>query len=299
MKISDTLAFEDYREIQKLLHTLPDSNINLHQIWQLMDQVWDDLGCDNKDLDQEKITAFYKHPIWLLNGFFLEQHKLSLQHRHVISDWIVQQSNDVNEKVLDFGGGFGTLARMIANKSNLIRIDVYEPYPSDFAVLQCRSYSAIKFVAHLNEKYDFLVSTDVLEHVPDPLGLLWQMIESVEVNGHLIIANCFYPVIKCHLPSTFHFRYSFDEFTEVMGLRKIGLCEGSHATIYQKIATNIIDWKKIRGMERYSQKLYSLREFKNNNLYPWNNRLKRLVTDPLGLFKSMKQKFIRLLLFFN
>jgi SAM-dependent methyltransferase len=295
MKISDTLASEDYWEIQKLLHTLPDGNINLHQIWQLMDQVWDNLGCDNNDLDQDKITAFYKHPIWLLNGFFIEQHELSLQHRHVISNWIVQQLNDVNGNVLDFGGGFGTLARMIANKSNSIKIDIYEPYPSDFSISQCSCYPAISFVDNLNDKYDFLVSTDVLEHVPDPLELLWQMIESVNMNGYLVIANCFYPVIKCHLPSTFHFRYSFDEFAKVMGLTTIGLCEGSHATIYQKIAATSIDWKKVRQMERYSQKLYSLREFKHNNLSHWNSRLKRLVTDPLGLFTSMRKKFIRLI----
>ena len=292
MQISNALAPEDYKTIRGMLDKFPNSSdVALEQIWQLMDKVWDDIGCNNHDLDQEKVTAFYKHPIWLLNGFFIEQHELSLQHRHAISEWIVNNLNQKNGTVLDFGGGFGTLAKMIADKSNLLKVDIYEPYPSDFAISQCSSYSSINFVADFSKKYDCLVSTDVLEHVSDPLELFGQMIEFVNLNGYLIIANCFYPVIKCHLPSTFHFRYSFDQFAETMGLKVIGICEGSHATIYQKMSNQDIDWDKIRKMESRSQSLYQFREFQQNNIYPWKYRLKRLITDPIGLLKSVKKKF--------
>jgi 2-polyprenyl-6-hydroxyphenyl methylase/3-demethylubiquinone-9 3-methyltransferase len=75
MQISDSLTPEDYQVIREMLDTLPNSDISLQEIWQLMDKVWDDIGCNNNDLAQEKITAFYKHPIWLLNGFFIEQHE--------------------------------------------------------------------------------------------------------------------------------------------------------------------------------------------------------------------------------
>ncbi|OBQ19590.1 MAG: hypothetical protein AN488_14630 [Anabaena sp. WA113] len=291
MQISDSLTPEDYQVIREMLDTLPNSDISLQEIWQLMDKVWDDIGCNNNDLAQEKITAFYKHPIWLLNGFFIEQHELSLQHRHAISDWIVQNLNNGNGSVLDFGGGFGTLARIVANKSNLLKIDIYEPYPNNFAVSQCRDYPLISFVADLSNKYDCLVSTDVLEHVSDPLELFGQMIKSVNLNGYLIIANCFYPVIKCHLPSTFHFRYSFDQFAEVMGLKIIGFCEGSHATIYQKISTQPQNWRKIRRMEKWSQSLFAWREFDNQYLLPWRNRFKRLLGDPVGTINQISQKF--------
>ncbi|MBD2188085.1 class I SAM-dependent methyltransferase [Pseudanabaena mucicola] len=253
MQISNTLASEEYQEIQRLLATLPDKSVSLSQMWQLMDQVWDDLGCDNLILDQEKITAFYKHPVWLLNGFFIEQHEVSLQHRHIIADLIVQLSV---KHVLDFGGGFGTLARIIANKSGNIEIDIYEPYPNNFAIEECKDYPLIQFVHNLHKKYDCLVSTDVLEHVTDPLQIFENMIETVSLNGYLIIANCFRPVIKCHLPSTFHFRYTFNLFARLMGLKVLGKCKGKHATIYQKIHKRPTNWKIIRTIEYLSQKTY-------------------------------------------
>jgi len=37
-----------------------------------MDLVWDDYGCDNKNLNWENIGKFYSHPVWLLNGLFIE-----------------------------------------------------------------------------------------------------------------------------------------------------------------------------------------------------------------------------------
>ena len=84
----------------------------------------------------------------------------------------------------------------------------------------CGQNPQIKFVAEFElDVYDMLVCTDVLEHVINPLDLLAQMIGAVRVGGHLLIANCFEPVIACHLPSTFHLRYSFDDFCSRLGLR--------------------------------------------------------------------------------
>lgn len=81
-----------------------------------MDLVWEDLGCDNKHLNWEKISKFYSHPVWLLNGLFIEQHTVSMKHRHAISDWIIAKNF---KKILDYGGGFGTLARLIAQKNSI------------------------------------------------------------------------------------------------------------------------------------------------------------------------------------
>ena len=292
MQISEQLSPEDYKEIKRLIDSLPNESIRLEQLWRLMDQVWDDFGCDNQILDEQKINQFYKHPIWILNGLFIEQHEISLQHRHAISDWIVKNSNNKNVSVLDFGGGFGTLARMIANKSNSLKVDIYEPYPSDFAISQCKDYSSINFVSNLNKRYDYLISTDVLEHVSDPLQLFGEMIESVNLNGYLIIANCFYPVIKCHLPATFHFRYSFDQFAETMGLKVLGACKGSHATVYQKVLNqDTIDWVQIRKMESSSKKLYELRGFQQNYIHTRKYLLRWLINDPVDLLKSIKKRF--------
>lgn len=250
--------------IQKLSSNHTDSSINteeileLEQLWQLMDQVWDEMGCDNVNLNSELISSYYKHPIWLLNGLFAEQHDISLQHREAISDWIAQKKS---QKVLDFGGGFGTLSRMISDKNELATVDIYEPFPSQKALSLSEKYNRINFVDHFNSSYDCLVSTDVLEHVSDPIDLFSKMISSVRMDGYLLIANHFYPCIKCHLPATFHFRYSFDNIAALMGLKKIGICEGSHAIIYQKTSEKPYYWNKIRRIESISRILFPYLKF--------------------------------------
>jgi len=107
------LTKTEKEEIEKLLKREKQGLSDLEQMWYLMDLIWDHYKCDNQDLDWEKIGAFYSHPVWLLNGLFIEQHDVSMGHRHAISDWIV---NHKFKNVVDFGGGFGTLARLIAQK---------------------------------------------------------------------------------------------------------------------------------------------------------------------------------------
>lgn len=258
MQISNDIPTNDYQEIQRLLNVIDGDLTELSQLLSLLDLVWDEMNCDNINLDAEKINNFYKHPVWLLNGFFAEQHALSLQHRHSISGWIA--TNQL-KTVLDFGGGYGTLARMIADQDSEAKVDIYEPYPSEFAISRCQAYPSVEFVGQLQaSKYDCLVSTDVLEHVAKPLELFWQMIESVKIGGYLIIANCFFPIIKCHLPSTFHLRYTFDRFAIAMGLDVIGNCTGSHATIYKKVNNYPVNWEKIERMSLASKRLFFLRE---------------------------------------
>lgn len=242
-------------EFARLLALSEHNPPTLEDMWFLMDYVWDEMGCDNRKFNREKINEFYRHPVWLLNGFFLEQHELSMQHRNAIGDWITQ---NLQTTVLDFGGGFGTLAKIIADKTTAINIDIYEPYPSGYATNRLDNYRNIRFINELTGKYDCLVSTDVLEHVPDPLSLFWEMIDHVNRGGYLIIANHFYPVIKCHLPSTFHLRYSFHHIARLMGLKRLGPCEGSHATLFQKIHDYALSENRVKMLELLSKAMYPM-----------------------------------------
>ena len=247
------LSEKDKRSIESMLSRSPHNPPLLEDIWQLMDTAWDDISCDNNDPDWDKINEFYAHPVWILNGMFIEQDELSMQHRNAISDWIC---NNNFKNVLDYGGGFGTLARLIAKKDPRISVDIYEPYPSEYALSKVAEYPNIHFINFIDRKYDCLASTDVLEHVPDPLKLLSEMIENVKADGYILIANHFYPAIKCHLPSTFHLRYTFRIFTHIMGLYRIGPCKGSHATIYQKKKDIKLNWKIINRHERISRMIF-------------------------------------------
>jgi 2-polyprenyl-6-hydroxyphenyl methylase/3-demethylubiquinone-9 3-methyltransferase len=261
-----TLSQAVKNEISRLLESVDHNKDDLENIWQLMNMVWDEYGCNNKKLNWSNIDKFYSHPVWLLNGLFIEQHALSMQHRNAISDWIADKPS--TSKILDYGGGFGTLARLIADKNPFLLVDIYEPHPSDYSKQKISDYPQIQFISNIKKKYDVLVSTDVLEHVPDPLKTFEKMILSVRHNGYLIIANNFFPVIKCHLPQTFHLRYTFNVFAKLMGLVLVGPLEGSHATIFAKRSEKPVNWSVVRLSEKISKGIFLMIEFLKPALRP-------------------------------
>lgn len=247
-------------EISRLLSQYTKNNSpSLEQMWEMMDSVWDEMGCDNQNFDIDKINRFYQHPVWTLTGLFIEQDEDSLRNRQFICNWIKQYHNDI-KTVIDYGAGMATLAKILASSLPNLSINLYEPYPSQIVLARLSSYHNIQFVNQLKgDLYDCLISTDVLEHVPDPLSLLSEMINQVKPNGYLIIANCFYPVIKCHLPCTFHLRYTFNIFTRFMGLQRLETLN-DHIHIYQKGKMVTPNWQFVRFLEKLSKILYQFLE---------------------------------------
>jgi len=257
--VGKSLTINEKLEIEALLARKVSSGFDdLEQIWFLMDSVWDKYGCDNLELNWERIGQFYSDSVWLLNGLFIEQDVVSMGHRHAISNWVKSKGFS---RVVDYGGGFGTLARLVAEKSRNSIIDIYEPHPSEFGIKRAAKFKNINMQDKLGCNYDVLLSTDVLEHVADPLADFSTMIDSVRIGGYLVVANCFHPVIKCHLPQNFHFRFTFDLFSKLMGLKRVGLLSGSHATVYKKEIDSNINWGLIRKVEIASKLLFPLVKF--------------------------------------
>jgi hypothetical protein len=224
IEIPHTAAENDREAIERLLKSVGTDDPTLEQIWLCMDIIWDRLGCDNEYAETHKTDVFYRHPVWLLNGLFIEQHPESLRNREIMSSWIARRAGI---RIADFGGGFGTLARMIASKCPETHIDVIEPYPHSLAVEKCRQFTNISYRTALCGEYDLIVAMDVFEHVSDPLRLIYDTARHLKCGGIYLTANCFYPVIKCHLPVTFHFRYSWNLAMRMMRLRHIDtVCYG-------------------------------------------------------------------------
>ncbi len=220
--------------VEQLLQSQnPNIADDLEQIWYLLNKTWQDMGCDNKNLNWDKIAQFYAHPVWLLNGLFIETHDLSMQIRKNIALYISQQGF---KRICDYGGGFGTLAREIAQICPDIEIDIYEPFPSEYGKKCIADFANIHFVDELKKDYyDCLISTDVLEHVDDVLETFNTMLESLQIGSKALIGNCFYPVIDCHLPKHFHFRYTFKHIATLMGVTHIGDIQGAeYVQIYHK-----------------------------------------------------------------
>lgn len=188
---------------------------DLEQLWKLVDEVWIEFGCD-KNLNEANLSVFYSHPVWLLNGLFIEQDQASLSNRQCFVNYAVNQAP---VRVADIGGGFGTLARMIGTACPQAQIEIIEPHPHPEAIHRTEALANVKYCPQLSGNYDLLIATDVFEHVPDPIALVEATASHLKLGGKYLIANCFYPVILCHLPQTLHFRYSWNEVLAALGLK--------------------------------------------------------------------------------
>lgn len=225
---------------------------DLDQLWQLIDDDWREKGCDPEIMD-ERIGAFYNHPVWLLNGLFIEQHTESLEYRRQFSNWVKKQSP---ARIADYGGGYGSLARMIGKACPDAQVEVIEPHPHPAAISLARDSKNVRYQPNLTGKYDILIATDVFEHIPDPLALLVEAAKHLKIGGQFLIANCFYPVIKCHLPSTYHFRWSWEGVMQALGFeRGESVCYGR-----AYIRTSILDIQSARKIEQRSQCWFKLIE---------------------------------------
>lgn len=229
--------------------------LHLTELWRLMDRVWAEMGCDNLAPDWSLIERYYQHPVWLLNGLFIEADATSMMHRRAIAEWVAERGASVRT-LLDFGGGFGTLARLIAQASKNVHVDIFEPHPTRIGQLRVADLERVAFVMSIdadNAAWDCLVSTDVLEHVADPLQTLCQMQAVVRPGGYLLLANNFHPVIQCHLPSTFHLRATFELFALGLGLVRMGRVKNTHAVVYQKRHRVQLHPDAMRRLERMSK----------------------------------------------
>ncbi|MEP1469841.1 MAG: methyltransferase domain-containing protein [Halieaceae bacterium] len=225
-----------------------DGYPKLEQVWQLMDEQWVALGCDPEHMD-DRVARFYRHPVWMLNGLFIEQHLLSMENRVAFTYWVVAHRPT---RVADFGGGFGGLARLIGQALPDAQIEVVEPYPHAAAIAISEDAPNVRFVPKLTGDYDLLIATDVFEHVPDPLGLALETAEHLRVDGQYLIANCFQPVILCHLPQLFYFNMGWDS-----AMRALGLVPGDrveYARAYRRLEK--LDVAEARKVGDFARRLY-------------------------------------------
>ena len=167
-------VLRENKEWEKLKEYIKDFNENnspkVEDIWKIMNQVWDDMGLDNKYQDSEQLSKYYSHPAWFLNGLFIEIDRESMRHRKSIAEYFKDKRR---LKILDYGGGFGTLAKEIAKITPLSEVDIYEPYASKYAYENIQEFKNIKIVINLKENYyDVLANTDILEHTEKPTELI-------------------------------------------------------------------------------------------------------------------------------
>ena len=228
---SDWLSEEELNYLRQLPAELPTVEWVCHEL----DRVWHEQRLDNRiSLSTQSISGYYGHPVWLMNGIFSVRDPVSFSHRTAIAKHL----KDSGEKLIaDYGGGFGQLAILIAEVIPDVEIYIVEPYPSMVAIQRLRTETRVKFIPNLAfERYEAIVAQDVLEHVEDPIKLACKLASSVPIGGKVIFANCFYPHIQSHLPSTFHLRCTFPYVMKSLGLRYVGKVKGAeHALVFERV----------------------------------------------------------------
>jgi 2-polyprenyl-3-methyl-5-hydroxy-6-metoxy-1,4-benzoquinol methylase len=224
----DWLSDEELQYVTKLPRDRPE----VQWLWAEMDRVWHEQNLDNRrSLSSQSIGPYYGHPVWLTNGLFTASDPESIGHRHAIAAYLCGFRP---KHVADFGGGFGSLARVLVRTLAETRVDVVEPFPSRVGMALTDS-NKVSFKRELHGPYDAIVAQDVLEHVDDPVGLAIELASSTKQGGHLVFANCFEPHIECHLPQTFFLRHTFSFVLKGLGLTYLGSVPGAaHAQVFRR-----------------------------------------------------------------
>jgi 2-polyprenyl-3-methyl-5-hydroxy-6-metoxy-1,4-benzoquinol methylase len=236
-------------EVDEYVRTHQADRMTLADLWAETDRVWDSFGLDDrKPFENQPVAEFYSHPVWIVNGLFSAADPESLRHRAAIAQYAVRKLNV--SSVADYGGGLGELARQIAIASeDAVRVDIIEPHPSKWGIEMAAAHPNVMFRSSFCDQYDLVVAQDVLEHTEDPIAVALSLIEATRFGRHLIFANCFYPVIKCHLPATFYLRHTFRFVMNAAGLDYVGRIAGApHAQCYRR--TKQIDRRALSRGDR-------------------------------------------------
>jgi 2-polyprenyl-6-hydroxyphenyl methylase/3-demethylubiquinone-9 3-methyltransferase len=238
------------------------SKPSVEDIWDIMNQLWNDMNLNNSNYTEEELSEYYSHPVWFLNGLFIECDKTSMKHRQSIANYFKDKKN---LKIADYGGGFGTLAKEIAKVSPTSSIDIYEPHASEFAYKNIKSFKNINIVDEIKvNEYDALVNTDFLEHVEDPLEYIIQHNKMLKNNGILISHWNFSNVIECHLPKNFHYKYSMDKIIPLLGFSDELINENYGHYFKKEKLVDEEDIKKAYGKAKISKKNYPILKYVSN-----------------------------------
>lgn len=257
------------------LKALPAVLPSVEWVYEELDRVWNNQNLDNcLAMNDQPIGAYYSHAVWLMNGIYSVCDPVSCSHRIAIAKYL----KDSGVKVaVDYGGGFGQLALSIAEEISDAKIDIVEPYPSRVGIERLRSEPRIRIVPNLSvASYEAIVAQDVLEHVEDPIKLASEIATSVQIGGKVIFANCFFPVIQSHLPSTFHLRHTFPSVMEALGLLFVGTVNGvAHAQIFERAGE--LNLPKARKVEAISKLIGPLLNQWHTLLISVKSNVKRLL----------------------
>lgn len=224
------------RNWSKAQKYLPSSEfsqkITIQQLWNLLDKAWDELL--DRGINQVELANFlheyYQHPVWLINAAFSESDEATINDRLAAVRLIAHVQP---RKILDFGGGIGTVSRLCAmTLPQTEAIDLVDITEFRHTIKQyLLDFPKIRVLEKPDPPYDAVISTEVLEHLIDPASTVVEINRLLRVGGAFAASWSFGPVIKCHLPQNFHLRRSMLWIIRSLGFGFYGF-ERRGSTVY-------------------------------------------------------------------
>ena len=234
----------DDRWQQATKYLTPSEQINglkLQKLWTILDAGWQELQDKNQTEKLEfelpdLLHHYYQHPVWLINAAFSESDESTISDRLAAVRLI---SHVQPNKILDFGGGIGTVSRLCSiNLPQVEKIDLVDITEFRHIIQQhLADFKNIRILEKPEPLYDAVISTEVLEHLIDPIEAIIEINRLLRIGGAFAASWSFGPCIQCHLPQNFHLRSLMFWIIRSLGFGFYGF-ERRGNTVYSFVKTS-------------------------------------------------------------
>lgn len=243
----------DHRWQEATKYLTPSEQINglkLQRIWSILDEGWQEVEEKIKNTKSqaelsELLYDYYQHPVWLINAAFCESDEATISDRLAAVRLI---SHVEPLKILDFGGGIGTVSRLCsitlpqAQEIDLVDITEFRHIIKEYLT----DFKNIRVLDKPNPPYDAVISTEVLEHLTDPIETIIQINHLLRIGGAFSASWSFSPGIQCHLPQNFHLRRLMLWIIRSLGFGFYGF-ERRGSTVYSFVKTSNVTPQMIKN----------------------------------------------------
>jgi len=142
-----------------------------------------------------------------------EQQRLTLLNTILLNDACLRElSLQGGEKILDVGSGLGQFTRAMAKQARTIVLGIERSkeqiasaleqarLTGEENIVEFRQGDARRLPLHNHEweSFDVAFTRFVLEHVPDPLNIVKQMVQAVKKGGRIILADDDHDILRLY-----------------------------------------------------------------------------------------------------
>ncbi len=159
----------------------------------------------HRDFDWENATKFYQDTVKEM--YLFELSAWHLASSDYIGDTLRLIADQAKGRVLDFGGGIGTHAIGAALSPDVEQVIYCDINPISISFVQYRAQQLnlsdkICFCTEIfpEDRFDTIISFDVIEHLSDPQGQLLKFYNSLTDQGRLIMNWYFFKGFNQEFP---------------------------------------------------------------------------------------------------